>query len=196
MSTSDAFSCSTRASRSPNNSKGDVRLLQGTHNKYSASWHRHTFVFLAQRLVLPDQLIALHLHILHFIVVLGEGTIEFGLEHGRVLPGLGEFFLQCLGPEHHVAEPLEHAGLLSGPLHDILQKGINYLGTRSDGTRLLKGTVTYLHPLLDMPHRLHVASHHCRADEIIRQKLESTPTSRCGLGHRRPTDWLRIMDSW
>jgi hypothetical protein len=34
--------------------------------------------------------------------------------------GLGEFFLQNLGPEHRVAEPLEHLGLLSGPLHDIL----------------------------------------------------------------------------
>jgi hypothetical protein len=37
-----------------------------------------------------------------------------------VLPDLCEFFLQCLGPEHHVAESLEHLGLLSGPLHDIL----------------------------------------------------------------------------
>jgi hypothetical protein len=26
-------------------------------------------------------------------VVLGEGAIELGLEHGGVLPGLGEFFL-------------------------------------------------------------------------------------------------------
>jgi hypothetical protein len=67
-------------------------------------------------------------------VVLGEGAIEFGLEHGGVLPGLGEFFLQCLGSEHRVAKPLEHLGLLSGPLHDILQKGNNYLGTRSAGT--------------------------------------------------------------
>jgi hypothetical protein len=39
-----------------------------------------------------------------------------------VLPGLGEFFLQNLGPEHHVAEPLEHLGLLLGSLHNILQK--------------------------------------------------------------------------
>jgi hypothetical protein len=39
-----------------------------------------------------------------------------------VLPGLGEFFLQNLGPEHRVAEPLEHLELLLGPLHDILQK--------------------------------------------------------------------------
>jgi hypothetical protein len=59
---------------------------------------------------------------LYFIVVLGKGAIEIGLEHGGVLSGLGEFFLQSLGPEHRVAEPLEHFGLLSGPLHDILQK--------------------------------------------------------------------------
>jgi hypothetical protein len=39
-----------------------------------------------------------------------------------VFPGLREFFLQNLSPEHCVAEPLEHLGLLSGPLHDILQK--------------------------------------------------------------------------
>jgi hypothetical protein len=39
-----------------------------------------------------------------------------------VLLGLGEFFLQSLGSEHHVAKPLEHLGFLSGPLHDILQK--------------------------------------------------------------------------
>jgi hypothetical protein len=39
-----------------------------------------------------------------------------------VLPGFDEFFLQCLSPEHRVAEPLEHLGNLSGPLHDILQK--------------------------------------------------------------------------
>jgi hypothetical protein len=38
--------------------------------------------------------IALRLHILHLIVVLGEGAIELGLEHGGVLPGLGELFLQ------------------------------------------------------------------------------------------------------
>jgi hypothetical protein len=44
-----------------------------------------------------------------------------------VLPGLGEFFLQSLGPEHHVVEPLEHLRFLPGPLHDILQKGSNYL---------------------------------------------------------------------
>jgi hypothetical protein len=42
--------------------------------------------------------------------------------HGGVLPGLGEFFLQCLCPEHRIAIPLEHIRLLSGSLHDILQK--------------------------------------------------------------------------
>jgi hypothetical protein len=53
-------------------------------------------------------------------VVLGEGTIKLGLEYGGVLPGLIEFFLQCLCPEHYIAIPLEHIGFLSGSLHDIL----------------------------------------------------------------------------
>jgi hypothetical protein len=44
------------------------------------------------------------------------------LEHGGVLPGLRKFLLQCLCPEHHVTEPLEHVGFLSGSLHNILQK--------------------------------------------------------------------------
>jgi hypothetical protein len=30
---------------------------------------------------------------LYFIVVLGEGAIKLGLEHGEVLPGLSKFFL-------------------------------------------------------------------------------------------------------
>jgi hypothetical protein len=38
-----------------------------------------TFVLLAQRLVLPNQVIALHLHLLHLVMVLGEGTIKLGL---------------------------------------------------------------------------------------------------------------------
>jgi hypothetical protein len=59
-------------------------------------------------------------------------------------------------------------------------------------TRLLKGTVTYLHPLLSPPHRFHVASYRCRADKVIRQKLKSIPTSHGGLGHRRRTDQLRV----
>jgi hypothetical protein len=44
-----------------------------------------------------------------------------------VLPSLGEFLLQSLGPEHRVVEPLEHLGFLPRPLHDILQNGSNYL---------------------------------------------------------------------
>jgi hypothetical protein len=36
-----------------------------------------------------------------------------------------------------------------------------YLGTHFAGTRLLKGTVTYLHPLLGTPHRLQVVSYRC-----------------------------------
>jgi hypothetical protein len=43
------------------------------------------------------------------------------LEHGRVLPGLHELFLQGLRLEHCVAISLEHATLLSGSLRDILQ---------------------------------------------------------------------------
>jgi hypothetical protein len=39
-----------------------------------------------------------------------------------VLLGLSEFFLQRLCPEHRIAIPLEHIGLLSGSLDDILQK--------------------------------------------------------------------------
>jgi hypothetical protein len=38
-----------------------------------------------------------------------------------VLPGRHELFLQGLRPEHCVIIPLEHARLLSGSLHDILQ---------------------------------------------------------------------------
>jgi hypothetical protein len=105
---------------SANNTGDNVRVLLGTSNKYSAS-QRHTFVLIAERLVLPDKFITLRLHILHLVVVLGEGAIELGLEHGGVLLGLGEVFLQSLGPEHRVAKPLEHLGFLPGPLHDILQ---------------------------------------------------------------------------
>jgi hypothetical protein len=62
--------------------------------------------------------------------------------------------------------------------------------------RLSKGTDTYLHPLLGPTHRLQVACHYRRVNKIIRQKLESTTTSRGGLGHRRRTDRLRILDFW
>jgi hypothetical protein len=59
---------------------------------------------------------------LDFIMVLGEGTIKLRLEHGGVLPGLGEFFLQCFHLEHRIAIFLEHLRFLSGSLHDILQQ--------------------------------------------------------------------------
>jgi hypothetical protein len=55
-------------------------------------------------------------------MVLGEGTIKLRLEHGEVLRGLGEFFLQCFRPEHRIAISLEHFRFLSGSLHDILQQ--------------------------------------------------------------------------
>jgi hypothetical protein len=70
-----------------------------------------------------------------------------------VLPGLNEFFLQRLRPEHRITIPLEHIRLLSGSLHDILQKAtIITQVLKSRRFRLLKGTATYLHPLLDPPH--------------------------------------------
>jgi hypothetical protein len=121
MSTSEAFSCSTQVSSSTVNKEGDVRLLQGTSNRYSTR-QQHTFVLIAERLVLAHQFVALRLHVLDFIMVLGEGTIKLRLEHGRVLLGLGEFFLQCFRPEHRIAISLEHLRFLSGSVHDILQQ--------------------------------------------------------------------------
>jgi hypothetical protein len=55
-------------------------------------------------------------------MVLGEGTVKFRLEHGGVLPGLREFSLQRLRPEHYIVVSLQRLGLLSGSLHDILQQ--------------------------------------------------------------------------
>jgi hypothetical protein len=40
---------------------------------------RHTFVLLAQRLVLPNLVIALRFHLLYLIMVLSEGSIQLGL---------------------------------------------------------------------------------------------------------------------
>jgi hypothetical protein len=121
MSTSEAFSCSTRVSSSAINKQGEVRPMQGTPNGYSTRHHR-TFVLVAERLVFAHQLVTLRLHVLDFVMVLGEGAVEFRLEHGGVLPGLREFFLQCFRPEHCVAVSLEHVRFLSGSLHDILQE--------------------------------------------------------------------------
>jgi hypothetical protein len=89
-SVSDAFNWSTRASRSAKAQRTHVRLLQGTLNKYSTGWRRHTFVLLMQRLVLANQVIAFRLHLLYLIVVLGESSIQLGLQHSGVLLGLIE----------------------------------------------------------------------------------------------------------
>jgi hypothetical protein len=66
----------------------NVISQQGT--PISTQWlgGQHTFVFQAQRLVLPNQVVALRLHLLHLVVVLGEGTIKLGLQQGGVLLGL------------------------------------------------------------------------------------------------------------
>jgi hypothetical protein len=55
-------------------------------------------------------------------MVLGEGAVKFRLEHGGVLPGLRELFLQCFRPKHCIAIPLEHVRFLSKSLHDILRE--------------------------------------------------------------------------
>jgi hypothetical protein len=60
------------------------------------------------------------MHVLDFVMVLGAGAVKLRLEHGRVLPGLCELFLQCFRPEHCIAVPLEHVRFLSGSIHDIL----------------------------------------------------------------------------
>jgi hypothetical protein len=112
-----------------------------------------------------------------------------------VLPGLIEFFLQRLCPEHCIAIPVEHIGFLSGSLHDILQKAIIITRVLKYGRiRLLKGPVMYLHPLLSPVHRLQIAGYRRRVDKVICQKFEPIATSRCGLGHRRQTDQLRVSD--
>jgi hypothetical protein len=81
------------------------------------------------------------------------------MEHDGVLPGLSEFFLQRLCPEHRITIPLEHIGLLTGSLHDILQKATIIRVFKSRRLRLLKGIDTYLHPLLGSSHRLQVAGY-------------------------------------
>jgi hypothetical protein len=55
-------------------------------------------------------------------MILGEGAVKLRLEHGGVLPGLYELFLQGLRPENCVAVSLENVRFLSGSLHDILQQ--------------------------------------------------------------------------
>jgi hypothetical protein len=85
-----------------------------------------------------------------------------------VLPGLVEFLLQRFRPEHRIAIPLEHIRLLSRSLHDILHTATIITWVLNSGeTRLLKGTVTYLHSLLSLAHRFQVAGHHRRVEEVI-----------------------------
>jgi hypothetical protein len=69
-----------------------VRLPQATINKYPTRWSR-TFIFVAERLVLPHQIVALRLHLLDVIVILGEGGVQLRLHGGGVLAGLHELFL-------------------------------------------------------------------------------------------------------
>jgi hypothetical protein len=44
------------------------------------------------------------------------------LHGGRVLLRLQELILQRFSPEHRVAEALQHARLLAGPVHDVLHR--------------------------------------------------------------------------
>jgi hypothetical protein len=141
----------------------DLQTTQGEMSDYYrvlpiSTRQADTGILLAQRLVLADQFVALRQHVLYLVVVLGEGTIELGLQHGRVLPGLVEFLFQRFRPEHCIAIPLEHIEFLSGSLHDIVHNATNITWVlNSSGTRLLKGIVTYLHPLLSPVHQLQVA---------------------------------------
>jgi hypothetical protein len=75
-SVSDAFSWSTQASRSAKIQEFMSDYRQGTRNKYPTCQRRHTFVLLVQRLVLANQVIALCMHFLHLVMVLGEGSIQ------------------------------------------------------------------------------------------------------------------------
>jgi hypothetical protein len=84
----------------------------------------HFFFCCGATCFLPHQLVAFRLHVLDFVMVLGEGAVKLRLEHGGVLPGLHELFLQCFHPEHCIAVSLEHIKFLSGSLHDILQQTI------------------------------------------------------------------------
>jgi hypothetical protein len=81
-----------------------------------------TFVLVAERLFLPHQIVALRLHLLDVIVILGKGGVQLQLHRGGVLPGLHELLLQCLGPEHRVVVSLKHLGLLAALLSDVLHR--------------------------------------------------------------------------
>jgi hypothetical protein len=46
-----------------------------------------------QRLVLSNQVVAFRLHFLYLVVVLGESSIQLGLQQGGVFSGLIELLL-------------------------------------------------------------------------------------------------------
>jgi hypothetical protein len=81
MSVSEALSWSTRVSSSAINKAKWVRLPQATINKYLTR-RSCTFVLVAESLVLPHELVALRLHILDVIVILGEGGVQLRLHRG------------------------------------------------------------------------------------------------------------------
>jgi hypothetical protein len=66
------------------------------------------------------QIIALRLHILDVIVILGEGGVQLRLHRGGMLPGLHKLLLQGFCSEYCITVSLKHVGLLAGPLHDVL----------------------------------------------------------------------------
>jgi hypothetical protein len=59
---------------------------------------------------------------LDIVVIFGKGGVKLGLHGGYVLPRLQESIFQHFSPEHRVAEALQHARLLVGPLHNVLHR--------------------------------------------------------------------------
>jgi hypothetical protein len=102
-----------------------------------------------------------------------------------VLPGLHELFLQGVRPEHCVAVPLEHAGFLSGSLHDILQQtiAINWVLSILRQIDYSRVSTTHLHPLLGLAHRFQVPCYRSRVDKVVWQELNPTTTTRGGSRH-------------
>jgi hypothetical protein len=63
---------------------------------------------------------------------------------------------------------MEHARFLSGSLHDILQNATTITWVLNfGGIRLLKGTVTYIHPQLSPARCLQVSGNRHWVDEVI-----------------------------
>jgi hypothetical protein len=102
-SVSDAFSWSTLASSSEDNSP-QCQITVRYHNNTHGFGGQRTFIPLAQRFVLPNQVVSLHLHLFHFIMVLGEGAVELGLEQSGMLLRLVQLLLQhqAIGQRHGV----------------------------------------------------------------------------------------------